>query len=955
MSKLPSATRTLVAPKKCLPAEYTVIEQPIPKITKPNQLLLRMKAVAINTGETGFAAGQFDLLYKASFPILFGIEGSGVVVEIGSEITEFKVGDAVYGMEFEKPHLSRPPAAWASTYALTEPQFLHKKPDHVSFEEAAAVPALAVTAYQGIKRGLQLQGRDSLAGQTVYIPAALSASGNTAIQIARNYFGAEKIISTVSTPKMGLVEEYLPGMVTQLYDYKTQDIVQLIGRGTVDFAISTQFSTLNESISVLKTDGILMSIASIPKSEVMSEMLGPKFPTWLGWVLDFLQIWYTWKLRGTRIQYEFISGHPGLRGDMEVVADMVAKGMVKAVHTAVDMDDLEEVRKGCEKTLKSKGGIGKLAQIRDTSHDLDDVVARVSRVSVVKSGVMAQTLAINAKSDSRQDEMSQWQNWFVSDLPLGSDVQLTGTSDESLTDWLDPQLVNPADTAAIMQTLSGEDLFKSSGPSYGMSEPPSRDSDPGFNTARNEQIAGFIQKLRSQRPFVLRDENPEAPPGNIRGFYDAKFISQCFDGTVRVLLERKSMDLIADEITKYALAVDTETSVLFHSLMAIGCHSLNLDQGHRAIGKGKYPASKFFKEALNARQHLRDSPSLGGLQAILTMVIPSPDIYLLASKFLHAHKAYFSARVGDDSTSSFLADAAFCVQTLQLHNAGAIEQKYNSFLEQQVAKRALWFLYSLEKPRCLAQGLLPLIHDDFVDYDPPPSANYSTSEVDWFAINARFARICSSIIKERLGCKLGRTPSRRGKDRASEYSASSVIKRLESLLEEWRDDLPFAGDFDATRSDEFAASTCAERRHRIKCLNKYWSAIIATHSGQARGVAEDGGAGVRLSRARCIDAAQAILQNSHYVTSTDILSDISLYYYITVATRVIMTVVIRDRFASDITGDPVQKNTATRKRETTHGRSIMSYVGIAIGLFSRLSLDIDVPVDEVTELGKLGR
>ncbi|EWG36183.1 hypothetical protein FVEG_14633 [Fusarium verticillioides 7600] len=564
-------------------------------------------------------------------------------------------------------------------------------------------------------------------------------------------------------------------------------------------------------------------------------------------------------------------------------------------------------------------------------------------------------------TNTEATEMSQWQNWFVSDLPLGSDVQLTGTSDESLTDWLDPQLVNPADTAAIMQTLSGEDLFKSSGPSYGMSEPPSRDSDPGFNTARNEQIAGFIQKLRSQRPFVLRDENPEAPPGNIRGFYDAKFISQCFDACdadpegVRVLLERKSMDLIADEITKYALAVDTETSVLFHSLMAIGCHSLNLDQGHRAIGKGKYPASKFFKEALNARQHLRDSPSLGGLQAILTMVIPSPDIYLLASKFLHAHKAYFSARVGDDSTSSFLADAAFCVQTLQLHNAGAIEQKYNSFLEQQVAKRALWFLYSLEKPRCLAQGLLPLIHDDFVDYDPPPSANYSTSEVDWFAINARFARICSSIIKERLGCKLGRTPSRRGKDRASEYSASSVIKRLESLLEEWRDDLPFAGDFDATRSDEFAASTCAERRHRIKCLNKYWSAIIATHSGQARGVAEDGGAGVRLSRARCIDAAQAILQNSHYVTSTDILSDISLYYYITVATRVIMTVVIRDRFASDITGDPVQKNTATRKRETTHGRSIMSYVGIAIGLFSRLSLDIDVPVDEVTELGKLGR
>ncbi|KAF5571572.1 fumonisin biosynthetic Zn(II)2Cys6 transcription factor Fum21 [Fusarium phyllophilum] len=552
-------------------------------------------------------------------------------------------------------------------------------------------------------------------------------------------------------------------------------------------------------------------------------------------------------------------------------------------------------------------------------------------------------------TNTESTEISQWQDWFVGDLPvsLGNDVQLTGTSDESLTDWLDPQLVNPADTAAIMQTLSAENLFQSSGSSHDMSEPLSLDSDPGFNTTRNEQIAGCIQKLRSQRPFVLRDENPEAPPSNNimghRGFYDAKFISQCFDACdadpegVRVLLERKSMDLIADEITKNGLAVDTETSVLFHSLMAIGCHSLNLDQGHRAIGKGKYPVLKFFKEALNARQHLRDSPSLGGLQAILTM-------------------AYFSAQVGDDSTSSFLADAAFCVQTLQLHNASAIEQKYNSFQEQQEAKRALWFLYSLEKPRCLAEGLLPLIHDDFVDYDPPSSASYSASEVDWFAINARFARICSSIIRERLRCKLGHPPSRRGRDHASEHSASSAIKRLESLLEEWRDDIPFASDSNAiTRSNEFAALTCWERRHRIKCLNKYWSAIIATHSGQARGVAQDGDAVVGLSRARCIDAAQEILKNSHYITSTDILSDISLYYYITVATRVIMTVVIRDRFASDITGDPVQNNTATRTRETTHGKSIMSYVGIAIGLFSRLSLDMDVPVDEVTELGKLGR
>ncbi|KAH6960459.1 chaperonin 10-like protein [Fusarium avenaceum] len=361
MSKLPSTTRTLVAPKKCLPAEYEVRDLPMPTINKPDDILLQMKAFGINTGDTQFASGALSLLHSVKYPFPIGCEGSGVVVAVGSAVTDFKVGDAVYGAELEKPFFSRPPAAWGSDYAVTEAKFIYKKPDVISFEEAASIPGLTATAYKVIKRGLQLQGRDSLAGQTVYIPAALSATGSTMIQVARNYFGAEKIISTVSTPKMDLVEKFLPGMVNQLYDYKTQDVVKLIGSGTVDFALNTQFATLNECIALLKQDGILMSIASIPKSDVILEILGPKlFPTWLGWILDFLQLWYTWKLRGTNIKYEFVSGDPGNQEDMRVVTDIVAQGKVKPIFTAVSLDNLGEVRDACERVRVSKGGLGKL-------------------------------------------------------------------------------------------------------------------------------------------------------------------------------------------------------------------------------------------------------------------------------------------------------------------------------------------------------------------------------------------------------------------------------------------------------------------------------------------------------------------------------------------------------------------------------------------------------------------
>lgn len=117
------------------------------------------------------------------------------------------------------------------------------------------------------------------------------------------------------------------------------------------------------------------------------------------------------------------------------------------------------------------------------------------------------------------------------------------------------------------------------------------------------------------------------------------------------------------------------------------------------------------------------------------MVIKSPLINI-QTPFLHMHKAYFSGRVGDDSTSSLLADAAFCAQTLELHSASAIEKQYNSSLEQQVAKRALWFLNSLEKPRCLAEGLLPVCSARHSLIAALP-CSYAVSDCFWRIVDPR--------------------------------------------------------------------------------------------------------------------------------------------------------------------------------------------------------------------------
>lgn len=291
-----------------------------------------------------------------------GIEGSGTVAVVGPAVTSFKPGDAVYGFNMDKPMPARPQAGFASEYALAEERFLLHKPPQLSFEDAASLPGLVVTAMQTIRRGLQLAGETSLEGKTVFVPGALSASGSLALQVARNVFGASKVVSTVSTGKMALVPERLPpGAVDKLVDYTREDVGRALGAGSVDFALSTQWTTFSDCLSVLRRNGTLVSIAGIPTVPTARSLLGEdRIPFWMAWLLSVAQAWYWWKLRGTGIRYEFVSGSPNIREDLEAAGEVVARGLVRAVTTVVDLDDVEGVREGCGRVYGGNGGLGKL-------------------------------------------------------------------------------------------------------------------------------------------------------------------------------------------------------------------------------------------------------------------------------------------------------------------------------------------------------------------------------------------------------------------------------------------------------------------------------------------------------------------------------------------------------------------------------------------------------------------
>ncbi|KND90933.1 Quinone oxidoreductase-like protein, chloroplastic [Tolypocladium ophioglossoides CBS 100239] len=362
MAQIPKTMRSLVAPERCTPARFEVRDLPTPTITMPTHVLLRVHAASVGAGELQVTAGLLGKIVAMEYPLKIGAEGAGVVAAVGSEVTSLKVGDEVYGLYMDKPAFrSSEPPGFVSEYALVEERFLLRKPPTISFEEAAAVAGSVTTALQTIRRGLQLGGLESLEGKTVFVPAGLGATGSVAIQVAKNVFGAGKIVSTVSTAKVPLVEQSLPGMVDQVIDYKTQNIHDLVPRGSIDFMYNTQWSTMDQGIPLLNpTTGVLMSIASVPSKAVVREIVGAdRFPWWLGVVLDLCQLWYRWKLRGTSIKYEFLSGGVQIREDLEMAGEMVALGKVRPVVRSEDLGDIEAVRAGCEETRTGKGGTGK--------------------------------------------------------------------------------------------------------------------------------------------------------------------------------------------------------------------------------------------------------------------------------------------------------------------------------------------------------------------------------------------------------------------------------------------------------------------------------------------------------------------------------------------------------------------------------------------------------------------
>src|SRR5699024_5277803 len=156
------------------PAELQIEERQKPVPTE-NEVLIKTKAIGINPVDTKVRNGSNRITKDMRLPTVIGWDISGKIAACGKGVNSFKEGDAVFGcIGFPGPG-----GAYAE-YALAKADELAAKPGQVSFEEAAALPIVGLTAYQAIHEHLNIQS-----GQKLLIQAAAGGVGHLSLQIAK--------------------------------------------------------------------------------------------------------------------------------------------------------------------------------------------------------------------------------------------------------------------------------------------------------------------------------------------------------------------------------------------------------------------------------------------------------------------------------------------------------------------------------------------------------------------------------------------------------------------------------------------------------------------------------------------------------------------------------------------------------------------------------------------------
>jgi NADPH:quinone reductase-like Zn-dependent oxidoreductase len=277
---------------------------------KANDVLVQVHAAGVNLLDLKIRNGEFKMILLYKTPFILGHDAAGVVTKVGSKVSKFKVGDAVY---------ARPADHRIGTFA--EMISIHEndvamKPQNLSMEEAASLPLVGLTAWQALVEKANVKK-----GQKVFIQAGSGGVGTFAIQLAKHL--SAFVATTTSAANTDLVKSLGAGIII---DYRKEDFETILK--DYDVVLNNQDTkTLEKSLKILKPGGKIISISGPPDPNFGEQINANWF---LKIALKFLSAGIRKKAKHLDVQYSFLFMRA--HGEqLNQITKLVESGLIKPV------------------------------------------------------------------------------------------------------------------------------------------------------------------------------------------------------------------------------------------------------------------------------------------------------------------------------------------------------------------------------------------------------------------------------------------------------------------------------------------------------------------------------------------------------------------------------------------------------------------------------------------------
>src|SRR5438477_4084960 len=286
---------------------FADVPRPVPK---PDEILVQVHAAGLNPIDNKIRDGKMKAILRFQLPATLGSDLAGVVIGVGSRVTRFKPGEAVFASIF-----GLRTGALAGMAVVPE-NAAALKPAHLDFVQTASIPMVGLTAWQALKERAHIKP-----GQKVFIPAGAGGVGTFAIQLAK-YLGAE-VATTTSGGNVDLVRRLGADVVI---DYKRQSFEHVLR--DYDAVLATvPGESLEKAIQVLAPKGTIVSLVGPPDAAFGRERH-------LNALVVLAMWWLSRKVhrlaRARDVAYSFLFVHPDGR-QLAAIGALLEAGTVRPV------------------------------------------------------------------------------------------------------------------------------------------------------------------------------------------------------------------------------------------------------------------------------------------------------------------------------------------------------------------------------------------------------------------------------------------------------------------------------------------------------------------------------------------------------------------------------------------------------------------------------------------------